>query len=83
MAHGLPIVTTSGALTESIWASQDALELVSVGDSDAFAARTAALIANPERRAVLGTRAAAMYDAHLSAGRAVELLTRQPGHPHA
>jgi hypothetical protein len=62
LSHGLPIVTTSGALTEPLWQSSQAVVLVPAGDLDALAAATAALLADPGRRAALAREAGAMYD---------------------
>ena len=75
LAHGLPVVTTTGELTEPMWAAQRAVELVAAADAEQFARRSGALIDDELRRTALGARAAAMYEKHLSADRAVEMLT--------
>ena len=74
LAHGLATVTTTGELTESIWAELDAVELVAAFDPETFADRACTLIDNPARRAILGRLAASMYNDHFSADRAMQLL---------
>ena len=60
LAHGVPMVTTAGALTEPIW--QGSAVLVPAGDMDALFVATVSLLADPARRTAIARRAAAMYD---------------------
>jgi glycosyltransferase involved in cell wall biosynthesis len=62
LSHGIPIVTTTGLLTEPVWEQWDAAVLVPAEDSAAVARAVAALIGNPARRQRLSRRAYAMYD---------------------
>jgi len=62
LAHGVPVVTTEGPLTESMWRTADAVALAPVGDADALALMVAALIADPIGRADLAGRGRALYD---------------------
>ena len=62
LAHGVPVVATEGPLTEPIWRTSDAVVLVPAGDAEGLAAQTAALVADPARRADLARRALALYD---------------------
>ena len=77
LQHGLPIVTTTGALTEPCWAERSAVALVAVGDADAFADRACALLDDADARARLGVLATAMYRDEFSADRALERLAAQ------
>jgi len=38
ISHGKPVVTTTGALTETFWSAQDAVKLAPAGDTDGFVA---------------------------------------------
>jgi glycosyltransferase involved in cell wall biosynthesis len=74
LAHGKPIVTTSGPLTEPIWSESRAVVLVPDGDTDAFVAATERLTNDPDARARLGDAARAVYLAHFAIGRTIEGL---------
>jgi glycosyltransferase involved in cell wall biosynthesis len=63
-AHGVPIVTTAGPLTETIWHEADAAAIVPAGDADRLADAVAALLQDPDRRAAIAGRAARIYDEH-------------------
>jgi glycosyltransferase involved in cell wall biosynthesis len=69
LAHAVPMVTTAGALTESISQGSEAVVLVPVGDHEALAAATATLLADPMRRAAWATCGRVLR-------RAVDLRTR-------
>lgn len=62
LAHGRPIVTTGGALTENIWGTTPAVILCAVGDADAAARASAALLADAADRDHRGHAARALYD---------------------
>jgi glycosyltransferase involved in cell wall biosynthesis len=74
LAHGKPIVTTSGPLTEPIWSESRAVVLVPDGDTDAFVAAVERLMNDPDARERLGNAARATYLAHFAAGRTIEGL---------
>jgi glycosyltransferase involved in cell wall biosynthesis len=61
LSHGRPVVTTSGALTESFWKSSDALVLAEVEDADAFVSSVLGLLDNPTKRAGLAECARELY----------------------
>jgi hypothetical protein len=61
LSHARPVVTTSGPLTEDVWATSGAAVLVPVADAAGLAEATAALATNPERRARLAEHARALY----------------------
>lgn len=62
LAHGRPIVTTGGALTENIWGTTPAVVLCAVGDADAAARACGALLADAADRDHRGHAARALYD---------------------
>lgn len=61
ISHGLPIVTTNGKLTESLWAESGAVATVPAGDTAALLAMTKQLLANDNDRRRLGDRASRLY----------------------
>jgi glycosyltransferase involved in cell wall biosynthesis len=60
LSHGVPMVTTSGWLTEPLWRESDAAVLVPV-DGGALAAAAARLLSSPLERSRLAVRARALY----------------------
>ena len=61
LAHGLPIVTTEGFLSERLWAETGCVVLASASDKDALIQAVELLILDPGRRAILGEQALATY----------------------
>jgi len=61
LAHGRPIVATSGWLTERLWEDSGAVELVPVDAPDAMAAATARLLDDEPARCARSERARALY----------------------
>ena len=61
LAHALPIVTTTGALTESVWAESRAVALFRVGDLEGMVAAADRLLDDATERARLGAAASALY----------------------
>jgi glycosyltransferase involved in cell wall biosynthesis len=64
LAHGLPIVTTTGPLTESLWEEKGAVLLAPSDDVNAQAKATEQLLTNAEQRRELGLAALKFYDEH-------------------
>jgi glycosyltransferase involved in cell wall biosynthesis len=62
LAHGVPLVTTRGPLTETIWEHSDAVVMAPASALHALADAAVTLLRDPERRAVMARRAAAIYD---------------------
>jgi len=74
LSHGLPMVTTSGWLTEPLWDESDAVELVPADEPEALADRVAQLIASPARRSVLAARSRALYVSHFDMPHSIRVL---------
>jgi glycosyltransferase involved in cell wall biosynthesis len=74
LAHGRPLVTTTGWLTEPFWAESHAVSLAPAGESDALAAAALAVLHDLHRRHELGRRAAALYDARFDVRHTIAAL---------
>ena len=61
MAHGLPVLTTLGRLTETLWAESRAVALVQVGDVNEIIKVAEQLLADASERTRLGSAAVALY----------------------
>jgi glycosyltransferase involved in cell wall biosynthesis len=61
LAHGLPVVTTTGFLTESVWAESLAVALLRVEDFEGMVAAADSLLDDATARARLGAAASALY----------------------
>lgn len=66
LALGLPIVTTMGPLTETLWEKSEAVVLAAASSSAALVGAAEALLVDNARRAMLGARAAALYRSHFA-----------------
>jgi hypothetical protein len=74
LARGRAVVTTSGHLTEPLWAQQGAVALVGVDDAVGFTCEVERLLSDVPARRMLGARARAVYDANFSVDRLVHTL---------
>ena len=61
LSHGLPIVTTSGHLTESLWTASDAVAITPVGDVAAFVESIRRVLADANERERLSAAARSLY----------------------
>jgi glycosyltransferase involved in cell wall biosynthesis len=61
LSHGLPMVTTAGALTEPVWAQSEAAALVPAGNVPLFLAAVDDLIADATKRTAMALRARKLY----------------------
>jgi glycosyltransferase involved in cell wall biosynthesis len=61
LAHGRPVVTTVGKLTEPLWTESGAVATVSADDTAALAPLAASLIENPSERERLALAGATLY----------------------
>lgn len=64
LAHGLPIVTTKGALTESLWEESGAVLLAEPGDVTGMVRAVGELLGDAAKREGLGELARATYRLH-------------------
>lgn len=78
LQHGVPIVTTTGALTEPIWAESEAVALTAVDDAAAFGDAVARLVADKHAAQALGRRGAATYERNFSLERTLLVLRTAP-----
>jgi glycosyltransferase involved in cell wall biosynthesis len=62
LSHGVPMVTTSGWLTEPLWKESGAAVLVPVDEPPALADAAARLLTDPAGRAAIAVKARATYD---------------------
>jgi hypothetical protein len=62
LSHGRPVVTTAGALTESLW-HDGAVVLCEAGDGEALAGVCVSLARRPSEATHLGAAGKALYDA--------------------
>jgi len=78
LALGVPVVSTSGHLTDSIW-SRDTVALAPVGDAKELARLCLQLLRNPVERKQLGASGARLYQERFSVERSLETLLPDRG----
>ena len=71
---GVPIVTTSGVLTEPFWATSNAVRLSSIGDWTTFVDHVDRLLRHPDERTYLAARGKTFYEATFDVQRTVAAL---------
>ena len=71
---GVPIVTTTGHLTETFWAASSLVRLVPVGDARAMSLAVEGVLADPAEQKRLASCARAYYDQSFDLRRTVETL---------
>jgi glycosyltransferase involved in cell wall biosynthesis len=76
LTTSVPVLTTSGPLTEPVWARTSAVALAPAGDADAFVERAAALADDPAARTALGARGRALYDEQFALGVTIARMRR-------
>lgn len=74
LAHGIPVVTTFGRLSEAFWRDCEAVAVVPAGDLPAAARAVHHLVSRPEQRRLLGTAAHATYEARFSLSHVIHAL---------
>jgi len=74
LSHGLPIVTTSGRLTESLWTESGAVAIAPVGDTLGIVNLIERLLQDPTERARLGNTARALYQEKFDLRHTIEAL---------
>jgi len=78
LQHGIPTVTTTGELTEPIWAESEAVALIPVDDAAAFADAVARLVGDKAAALALGRRGADTYERNFSLERTLAVLRTAP-----
>jgi glycosyltransferase involved in cell wall biosynthesis len=74
LAHGRAIVTTSGELTEPLWAQSGAVAVAPANDLERCAAMAARLVADPAARDRMSASALELYDSRFAVARTIEAL---------
>jgi glycosyltransferase involved in cell wall biosynthesis len=74
LAHGVPIVTTVGEFTESLWAESAAVSLAPAGDVTAFVNQTQALLTDETKRLRLSAAARTLYEERFDVKRIITTL---------
>jgi glycosyltransferase involved in cell wall biosynthesis len=74
LALGLPIVTTEGSFSETVWREGGAVVLAPAGDPDTLVAASLRLLRDEGTRKQLGPAARIFYDRHFSLERTVQRL---------
>lgn len=74
LQHGVPTVTSNGALTEAVWAESGAVRLAVAGDAGSFATAVDTLLHDRDAASALGRRGAAVYAHHFSLARTIDVL---------
>jgi glycosyltransferase involved in cell wall biosynthesis len=74
LQHGVPTITTSGALTETVWAESGGVRLAPAGNGPGFAEQVAALLRDRGAASALGRRGAETYVQHFSLQRTIAVL---------
>ncbi len=83
LALGVPIVSTSGHLTEAIWAEHAAVALTPIGDHGALAAEALRLLSDDRERRRLGDRGRKLYAQRFALGHTIAALRRAAEQPCA
>ena len=83
LALGLPIVSTSGHLTETIWAEHAAVVLTPLGDHGAMASAALRLLSDDLERRRLGDRGRTLYAQRFALGHTIAALRGAAGQPCA
>ncbi len=79
LAHGVPVVTTSGALTEAMWGESSAVALAPASDPVSFAAATRRLMKSAAERTRLRFAGRALYRARFDIDRMIDQLRSGEG----
>ena len=74
LAHGRPLVTTKGALTENIWEAWGAAALADAGDPSMLAAVTSAVLNDRALARRLAAAGKALYDARFDVRHTIAAL---------
>jgi glycosyltransferase involved in cell wall biosynthesis len=76
LSTGVPVLTTSGALTEPLWSDSSAVALAPADDTAALVDLAVRLAGDPVERRALGGRGRALYDAQFALGLTIGRMRR-------
>lgn len=79
LAHGVPVVTTSGSLTEGLWAKSKAVAMAPVENVCALVEATRALLPDAEARIRMSAAARMLYDERFDLKRIITALRDADG----
>jgi glycosyltransferase involved in cell wall biosynthesis len=79
LSHGLPVVTTSGRLTESLWQESKAVALSPVEDLEALVKTAEGLLTNEGERRRMSDAARSLYDERFDVKRTISALREALG----
>ena len=77
LAHGIPVVTTEGRLSEPVWRESRAVRLVPPGDTDAMAREILALGNDATERARLMSAGRALYNERFDLSHTIRALVAE------
>jgi glycosyltransferase involved in cell wall biosynthesis len=83
LALGVPVATTTGAITESVWTETVAVATAPVDARDDFVSLVDRLAANPAERTALGRRGKRLYAECFAIEHTISALRRRAGAPEA
>jgi glycosyltransferase involved in cell wall biosynthesis len=83
ISHGVPVVTTSGHLSESLWTESGAVAIAPARDRSAFMSSVRGLIQSQEERARLGAAGLRLYQQNFDWPLVVAALTDAAKHEPA
>lgn len=79
LAHGIPVVTTEGRLSEPLWRESGAVEIVPAGDAQSLLNATLDLCHDESKRRRLATLGLALYSQRFALAHTIEaILACQP-----
>jgi glycosyltransferase involved in cell wall biosynthesis len=78
LAHGLPVATTTGPLTEPLWAESGAVSLTPSGDIPALAKAAERLLADEAERQRLSAAARVLYQGRFEVSHTIRALRAAP-----
>ncbi|HEX8650903.1 MAG TPA: glycosyltransferase family 4 protein [Pyrinomonadaceae bacterium] len=74
LAHGLPIVTTTGSLTESLWSESRAVILAEAGDTDGMVSAAERILSDAAERERLAAAARRLYQERFDVSHTISAL---------
>ena len=77
LAHGIPVVTTEGRLSEPVWRESRAVRLVPPGETDAMAREILALGNDATERARLMSAGRALYNERFDLSHTIRALVAE------